>query len=49
MINNVNYNWLVIIQKKWTFLIILEAVGNAHSPISHVHIYTYGRLLTYFW
>ena len=23
---------------KWTFLIILEAVRNAHVPISHAHI-----------
>jgi hypothetical protein len=29
------------------FLIILEAVGNAHMPISHAHIH--GRLLTYYW
>ncbi len=25
-----------------------EAVGNAHSPISHAHIH-YGRLQTYYW
>lgn len=36
------------IHKKWTFLIVLEAVRNAHVPISHVHM-QYGRLLTYYW
>ena len=35
------------IHKKWTFLTILEAVRNAHAPISHVHI-QHGRLLTYY-
>ena len=35
-------------QKYERSLIILEAVGNAHIPISHAHI-QYGRSLTYYW